>query len=217
VTSSDDTERSRILHCFADHGTESEVFGCYGDVVRVGLDPRDTNDSTVIQADAHNLPFSDDVRFDFALFHPPCTRWSDMPGANKDDDAPNLIPLAREIGRKHCDYWVIENKPRAPLKDPVLLDGKMFNLPIKYERAFEANFDLEQPPRQSFLVETESSSYFYSEMSREWWASVKGLDAQRYTKHALCKLQPHEGSSETFIGPMYGERKVYASTPRGFV
>lgn len=176
-----------ILHCFADHGTEAETLSCYGDVVRVGLDPRDNNDSTPIQADANNLPFSDDVQFQFGLFHPPCTKWSDMPGANKDGDAPDLIPLAREIGEKYCDYWVIENKPRAPLKDPVLLDGKMFGLPIEYERAFEANFELEQPPRQAFLAETESSSYFYSEMSREWWASVKGIDADRYTKHALCK------------------------------
>jgi hypothetical protein len=176
-----------ILHCFADHGTEAETLDCYGDVVRVGLDARDTNSSQPIKADANHLPFGDDVRFDFGLFHPPCTKWSDMPGANKNGDAPDLIPLAREIGQKHCDYWVIENKPRAPLENPVQLNGKMFGLPIEYERAFGSNFHIEQPPRQAFLAETESSSYFYSEMSREWWASVKGLNAQRYTKHALCK------------------------------
>lgn len=177
----------RILHCFADHGTEAEPLGCYGEVVRVGLDPADTNDSHPIQADAHHLPFAPDVRFDLGFFHPPCTRWSDMPDANKDGDAPNLIPLAREIGRDHCDHYVIENKPRAPLRDPVVLDGKMFGLPIQYERAFETSFPLEQPPRQAFLAPTESSSYFYSEKSRAWWASVKGLDADAYTKHALCK------------------------------
>jgi hypothetical protein len=182
-----DAGTTRILHCFADHGTESEVLGCYGDVVRVGHQARDTNDSEPIKADANHLPFPDSVTFDFGLFHPPCTKWSDMPDANKNGDAPNLIPLAREIAEKHCDYWVIENKPRAPLNDAVILDGKMFALPIQYERAFEANFQLEQPPRQSFIAETESSSYFYSEMSREWWASVKGIDAEAYTKHALCK------------------------------
>lgn len=176
----------KILHCFADHGTEAEVMGCYCDVVRVGINARDTNDSTAIRADAHALPF-DGEAFDFGLFHPPCTKWSDMPGANKNGDAPDLIPLSREIAEEHCRYWVIENKPRAPLKDPTILNGKMFGLPIEYERAFESNFELEQPPRQAFLAKTESSSYFYSEMSREWWASVKGIDAERYTKHALCK------------------------------
>lgn len=177
----------RILHCFADFGTESEALGCYGDVVRIGLNAEDTNDSSPIKADANNLPFGDDVRFDFGLFHPPCTRWSDMPSANKNGDAPDLIPLAREIASKHCDHWVIENKPRAPLEEPAILNGKMFGLPIEYERAFEASFELEEPPRQAFLAETESSSYFYSEKSRAWWASVKGIDADAYTKHALCK------------------------------
>lgn len=180
-------ESFRILHCFADYGTEAEVLGAYGEVVRVGHEVRDTNDSEPILADAEFLPFPVEQIFDFGLFHPPCTRWSDMPDANKEGDAPDLIPLAREIAQTHCEYWVIENKPRAPLEDPVVLDGRMFGLPIEYERAFESNFELEQPPRQTYLGPTESSSYFYSEKSRAWWASVKGIDAERYTKHALCK------------------------------
>lgn len=176
-----------ILHAFADHGTEAEILGDYGTVVRVGHEARDTNDSHPVRAKVEQLPFTDDFQFDFGLFHPPCTRWSDMPDANKNGEAPNLIPLARDVAEEWSRYWVIENKPRAPLDDPVLLNGKMFGLPIEYERAFEANFDLKQPPRQAFLADTESSSYFYSEMSREWWASVKGIDSEAYTKHALCK------------------------------
>jgi len=152
------TERTRILHCFADHGTEAEVLSAYGDVIRVGHGARDTNQSHPIKADARQLPFGDNVRFDFGLFHPPCTPWSDMPDANKAGDAPNLIPLAREIAEKHCDYWVIENKPRAPLDDPVLLNGDHFGLPIEYERAFETNFPVEEPPRQAALVELSFST-----------------------------------------------------------
>lgn len=176
----------RILHCFADHGVEAEVLGCYGDVFRLGLEPRDTNGSVPIKGDARSPPFAPGTQFDFGMFHPPCTRWSDMPDANKSGDAPNLIPEARELARDHCRYWVIENKPRARLEDPVVLDGDMFGLPIDYQRAFEANFDIEEPPRYA-RFENESSSYFYSEKSREWWASVKGIDAQAYTKHAICK------------------------------
>jgi len=117
----------KILHCFADHGTEAEALGRYGDVIRVGIEPRDTNTSTPIKADAHALPFEDET-FDLGLFHPPCTRWSDMPDANKAGDAPNLIPLAREIAAEHCDEWIIENKPQAPLEEPTILTGKMFGL-----------------------------------------------------------------------------------------
>lgn len=177
---------TRILHCFAGHGTEAEVHGAYGEVVRVGLDVRDTNDSIPIQADARELPFSDGVTFDFGLFHPPCTKWSDMPNADKNGDAPDHIPLARELGRRYCDYWVVENKPRAPLDDPTVLDGDMFGLPIDYARAFEANFEIPQPPRYH-AFENESSSYFYSEKSRAWWGAVKGIHPERYSKHALCK------------------------------
>lgn len=177
----------RILHCFADHGTEAEPLSLYGDVIRVGLEPDDTNDSVPVQADAHALPFNDGVTFDLGLFHPPCTRWSDMPDADKDGEAPNLIPLARDIARQHCEHWVIENKPRAPLEGSTHLTGKMFGLPIEHERAFESSFDIPEPPRYGALTETESSAYFYSEMSREWWASVKGISEVPYTKRALAK------------------------------
>jgi len=176
----------RILHCFADHGTEAEVLARYGRVVRIGLNAADTNASEPITADAHQLPIQPDIRFDFGLFHPPCTKWSDMPDADKNGDAPNLLPLAREIGREHCEHWVIENKPRAPLSDPVVLEGDMFGLPIDYARAFEASFEIPEPPRYA-RFENESSSYFYSEKSRAWWGAVKGIHHDRYTKRALCK------------------------------
>jgi len=176
----------RILHCFADHGTEAEILNQYGEVVRLGKSPNDTNGSRPIQADARQSPFAPGVEFDFGLFHPPCTRWSDMPEADKDGEAENLIPDARALARQHCTHWAIENKPRAPLEDPTLLEGDMFGLPIEYERAFEANFEIPEPPRYD-RFENESSSYFYSEMSREWWAAVKGIHPERYTKHALCK------------------------------
>jgi len=175
----------RILHAYADHGTESEVLGLYGDVVRLGTDPRDTNNSTPIRGDATRPPFERDS-FDFGLFHPPCTAWSDMPGANKNGDAPELIADARREARQLCDCWVVENKPRAPLQDAVVLDGNMFGLPIQYERAFEANFSIPEPPRYSHF-ENESTPYFYSEKSPAWWGAVKGINPQPYTKRAVAK------------------------------
>jgi len=55
MTSNGDTtsEEPLILHCFADYGTESEVLSDFGNVIRVGIDPKDTNESTPIKADAH--------------------------------------------------------------------------------------------------------------------------------------------------------------------
>jgi hypothetical protein len=110
-----------------------------------------------------------------------------MTNANKDGTAENLIPLARDVAENHCRYWVIENKPRAPLKNATRLDGKMFGLTVEHERAFESNFKIKQPPRQAFLPDTETSTYFHSGKSIEWWASVKGVDASNYTKQSLAK------------------------------
>jgi hypothetical protein len=175
----------RILHCFADTGVESEPLSAYGQVIRVGIEPRDTNQSTPIKADATALPIKDGVTFDLGLFHPPCTRWSDMPDANAAGDAPNLIPDAREIAEQYCDEYIIENKPNAPLRDAVRLKGDMFGLPIEYERAFETSFHVEQPAIHMTLG-TECSTYYYADRSKAWWRSVKGVSAE-YPKQRLAK------------------------------
>ena len=181
-----------ILHCFADMGVESEALAAYGNVVRVGIDPRDydANPSTPVQADASKpdeLPF-EEGQFKLGLFHAPCTRWANVTNISGDpEDHPNLIPEAREIGERYCEHYIIENQPQAPLRDPVTLDGSMWGLPIKYERAFETSFHVEQPTRQATLVPaTECSPYFYSDRSRAWWASVKGYTGD-YPKQHLAK------------------------------
>lgn len=187
----DSHSRPLILHCFADFGTESEVLAGFGNVLRVGTDIRDSNDSTAIQANAYNLPFAEDVRFDLGFFHPVCKKWADTTSISGDpDDHPNQIPQARAIGERYCDHYVIENKPQAPLKNPVILEGGMFGLPIAYKRGFETTFPVPQPPRYKSLnggTRAETSPFFYSERSRTWWASVKGYQWDRYPKQHLAK------------------------------
>ncbi|KYH24581.1 hypothetical protein HAPAU_35640 [Halalkalicoccus paucihalophilus] len=66
----------------------------------------------------------------------------------------------------------------------------MFGLPIAYERGFEMTFRVPQPPRQKQLGsedKVETSPFFFSERSKEWWASVKGYRADRYPKEHLAK------------------------------
>jgi len=180
-----------ILHCFADFGVESEVLSGYGDVIRIGIKARNTNDSEPIRADAYDLPFDENVQFDLGFFHPLCKKWADMTSISGDPDKePNQIPRAREIARKYCDYYVIENKPQAPLNDPIVLNGRMFGLPIAYERGFETNFRVPQPARFKRFGDdkkAETSPFFYSERSHRWWGSVKGYRADRYPKQHLAK------------------------------
>lgn len=187
----DGENRPRILHCFADYGVESEALASYGNVIRIGIDAHDTNESEPIKANAYDIPIKTSTTFDLGFFHPVCKRWATLTSISGDPEAhPNQIPQAREIGEQYCDHYVIENKPQAPLEDPVVLDGKMFGLPIAYERGFETTFPVPQPPRQKQLgngPNVETSPFFFSERSKEWWASVKGYRTDRYPKEHLAK------------------------------
>jgi len=198
-----DSERPSILHCFADYGTESEVLSNFGDVVRVSIDAKDTNESDPVVADAHlavdgkdwNFPIKDGFSFDLGLFHPVCSKWAATTSISGDPDAhENMIPSARAIAEEYCDHYIIENVPQAPLRDPVILNGRMFGLPIQYERAFETSYRVPSPPRQGSLLTSdgssdtvETSSFYFSERSKEWWAATKGYDPRPYTKQHLAK------------------------------
>lgn len=91
-----------------------------------------------------------------------------------------MIPSAYALAKEYSDYYVIKNVTKAALKNPVVLDGRMFGLPIKYERAFETLFKVPQPPRYKRFwgsdedqEKAETSSFYFSERLRMWWASVK--------------------------------------------
>jgi len=196
-------EEPLILHCFADYGTECEVLSNYGNVIRLSIDPRDTNESAPVKADAHitaeekehGLPFKHDVTFDLGVFHPVCTRWAATTSISGDPEShENMIPSARAIADEYCEHHIIENVPKAPLRDPTVLNGRIFGLPIEYERGFETSFDVPQPPRERSLLtnegpseKAETSSFFFSERSKEWWASTKGYDPRPYSKQHLAK------------------------------
>jgi hypothetical protein len=191
---SDDEFPTRILHAFADYGVESEPLSAYGHVTQVGIGNTPTGKpipneySEAVMADAsrpEELPFEEN-EFDLALLHPPCTKWSRMTSIDGDpDDHKNLIPQAREIGRRYAEHYIIENRPEAPLNNPVVFDGKMFGLPIHYERAFETSFPIEQPARYPGL-ETEVSTYFSASRSAQWWRTAKGVCGD-YPKEHLVK------------------------------
>jgi len=185
----------KILHAFADVGTESEALVAHGEVIRVGLDPRDSNQSIPIQADCYNLPFKESS-FDLALLHPECGKFSTVTSISGDpDEWPNQIPQARTIGEKYADNYIIENVPKAATVDDglqhpddgslVKLDGRQFGLPIRFERAFETSFPVTKPPFQQPL-DQEVSPYFSADRSTEWWRAVKGYSGN-YNKASVAR------------------------------
>ena len=141
-----------ILHLFADQGVESEPLSAYGRVVRIGIDPQRTAFSDALKADALRPPVVDE--FDLAVAHPPCQRWSTATYATGDpDEHPDHLEETQAIVDELADEWIIENVPEAPLNDPVLLDGRMFGLPVVYRRAFETSFPIPQPRQHAELLD----------------------------------------------------------------
>jgi hypothetical protein len=160
---------AKILHAFADTGVESEVLSIYGDVVRIGIDPTKNPFSEVIQADATQPPINS--HFDLSIWHPPCQKWSvaTQGGGKGRETHPNLIPQAREQAKEISEYYIIENVPNAPLEDPIFLNGHMFGIPLKYERAFETNYNLPQPQK---TVDHPSTTQWDTDRGTEGWAWI---------------------------------------------
>lgn len=139
-----------IVHGYTGAGVESEALFPFGRVVRVGLDPGQTAPGEPVRGDMTEWPVDPD-QVDLACLHPPCARWSDLSrSAGSQADHPDLIPDARRFGRL-CGDYILENVPAAPLDDPVHLEGRMFGLPIVWERAFETSFPVDRPPLQHTL------------------------------------------------------------------
>jgi hypothetical protein len=175
-----------IGHFFADYGVESEVLATYGTVVRATINPR-PNPYVDITYQIDLLDSLPAGKFDLLLLHPRCTDKSDMTSIDGDpDDYANQIPRAREIAETIADDYIIENKPRDDLRNPTVLNGKMYGLPIKYERAFETSFPVRNPPRERQLPGKTVSPYFYSDRDLDWWLATKGY-RHRWPKQHLAK------------------------------
>ncbi len=79
---------------------------------------------------------------------PPCQRYSDLAHRNGNaQDWPDLVAPVREALQATGLPYVIENVEGAPLRDPVMLCGTMFDeLRVLRHRLFESNIDLATPP-----------------------------------------------------------------------
>jgi DNA (cytosine-5)-methyltransferase 1 len=115
------------------------------DVVGVDLHPQPHYPFPFVQGDALNPPLELGRA---ALIHasPVCKRWSQITRTSVDPDShPDQVTPIRELLRSTGRPYVIENVPGAPLIDPTLLCGSMFDLDVKRHRNFETNWPLRDP------------------------------------------------------------------------
>jgi len=120
------------------------------DITGVDLLPQPAYPFRFIQSDAVSYLLEHGHEYDFIHASPPCQAHSDLRNAWNAHEHEDLIPVTREALIQVGRPYMIENVEGAPLKDPVILCGSMFDLgtgeyKLIRHRQFESSFPLPQP------------------------------------------------------------------------
>lgn len=145
--------RKTVLDLFCGAGGAAKGYHRAGfRVVGVDIAPQKNYPFKFIQADAisylYNLIFTGEVNnYDLIHASPPCQAYSDLQ-KRSGFSYPDLIPITRRLLVRSTRPYVIENVDTAPLVNPDLLCGAMFEgLRVYRHRLFEcAGFEVEAPP-----------------------------------------------------------------------
>lgn len=145
----------RLLDLFCGAGGAAMGYHQAGfEILGVDIKPQKNYPFEFIQADWQEvLRFTDSFDIDVIHASPPCQRYSKMTKKwGKEEGHPDLINSVREELQAMELPYIIENVEGAPLIDPTLLCGSMFNLGIpekggqlRRHRLFETNFPLGKP------------------------------------------------------------------------
>jgi DNA (cytosine-5)-methyltransferase 1 len=131
--------KPRLLDLFCGAGGAARGYqraGFYVIGVDIAPQPRYAGDE-FIQADAMTFPLDG---FDVVHASPPCQAYSDLQKQSKRE-YPDLVAATRE--RLSDRFYVIENVESAPLINPVVLCGTMFDgLRVLRHRGFESPLKL---------------------------------------------------------------------------
>lgn len=176
-----------------------EVWG-----VDIKPQPRYIHPGHFVQGDALNPPF--DLReFDFVWASPPCQAYTRQ---GKKGVHPELIEPVRELFASAGVPSVIENVVGAPLIDPVMLCGSMFDLGVRRHRKFEASFPILTP---RCLHKDHNIRAYYGAWGREAFRAKK--PGNKDTLRGTVKRAPQDmginwmmwGELTQAIPPAYAE------------
>lgn len=138
----------KLLDLYCCQGGASTGFKKAGfNVTGVDLYPQPKYPYKFIQTDAVDYLLQHGHEYDFIHASPPCQKHSlsAMQFRLLGKEYPDLISATRaaliQIGKPYS----LENVKGAPLHNPVLLCGNMFNIPSYRHRLFETNWLLPQP------------------------------------------------------------------------
>lgn len=133
--------RPRLLDLYCGAGGAAMGYHRAGfDVVGVDINPQPRYPFDFYQFDALNALLDRWLLEGFDAIHasPPCQAYSQMHASS----GPDMIGPTRRLLEATGLPYVIENVEGAPLHDPILLCGSMFDLDVERHRLFEANWPL---------------------------------------------------------------------------
>jgi DNA (cytosine-5)-methyltransferase 1 len=135
------------LYCGCGGAAKGYHLAGFDSIVGVDIEPIENYPFHFIQEDALEYIWENDLsEFDLIHASPPCQGYT---WANHHQYRPNHsttdIEELRSFFESISCFYVIENVSSAPLKDPIILEGNMFELPIVKRRLFETNWPCSQP------------------------------------------------------------------------
>lgn len=134
--------KPRLLDLFSGAGGCAMGYHLAGFDVVCGVDIVKQNNYPFdhIQADALEFLAEYGHEFDFIHASPPCQQHSSMRNITKKNYEDFIIPTRALLNELKTPY-VIENVVGAPLQNPIMLQGNMFEgLKVKRQRLFELSF-----------------------------------------------------------------------------
>ena len=136
----------RLLDLFCCQGGAAKGYAAGGlfDVVGVDIEPQPRYPFKFIQGDALEYVAAHGHEFDFIHASPPCQKFTKARKLQGNEHH-DFIPGTRRMLTLSGKPFVIENVPGAPLLDPVMLCGTMFNLKTYRHRLFESSFTIGTP------------------------------------------------------------------------
>ena len=142
--------RPRLLDLYCGSGGAGAGYEQAGfDIVGVDLHEQPFHRGAMIRQDVLTLSSRTLRSFDAIHASPPCQAYSQLNrNVHKNThEHPDLVAATRDLLRESGRPYVIENVPGAPLENPILLCGTMFDeVRVVRHRLFESNVLILVPP-----------------------------------------------------------------------
>ncbi len=138
----------RLLDLYCGGGGASFGYELAGfDVTGVDINAQPNYVGDFVCDDAIEFLYQCGHLYDAIHASPPCQRYSKSTSDQRTRGVkyPDLVSATRDALRESGKPYVMENVPDAPLKDPILLCGTMFNIPTYRHRLFECSFPIHAP------------------------------------------------------------------------